>query len=261
MNLLQKIRIVALLSVWFIGPSLFAATEKAAYDILETKDHDASLYTQGLIMNGDDLVESSGLYGKSKIVRYNADTGDVIHSADLPYSIFAEGIHQLDNSVFLLTWQKRCAYRLDAETFAIQETFEITNQGWGLTHDGQHFIQSDGSSVLFFRNSSTFAVEKTLIVHQGRTRIPKLNELEMARGFVWANVYMSPIILAIDPESGQVVFVLDLSELNARHRDADPGHVLNGIAYDPERDAFWVTGKCWNKRYLIDIKLPNNTTD
>jgi glutamine cyclotransferase len=233
---------------------VFAA--EATYKILKTADHDPALFTQGFMVDGDELIESAGLYGQSRILRYKIATGKVIKNQPLPASVFAEGLHQLNDSVYLLTWQEGCAYRLDAADFSIQERFELETDGWGLTHDGKYFIQSDGSNVLFFRNSSTFKVEKQLPVYNGMRRLNDLNELEYARGLIWANVYMTSSIVAISPDNGRVVFSLDLSPIAARHKDGNPGHVLNGIAYDPRRDAFWVTGKCWDKRYLIQINPP-----
>jgi glutamine cyclotransferase len=237
--------------------SLSGCRAEHPYAVLETKDHDPTLFTQGLIVDGEDLIESSGLYGQSKIVRYNAETGDVINRSPLPSSIFAEGIQRLDDSIYLLTWREGRAYRLEASSFLIRQVFPLETEGWGLTHDGQHFIQSDGSDQLYFRNSSTFQVEKTITVRDNGQPQPMLNELEYANGLIWANVYMTPIIVAISPDRGEVVLELDLSELTARHSDGNPGHVLNGIAYDSERDAFWITGKCWSKRYLINIGQPD----
>ena len=82
---------------------------QSAYEILETKDHDATLFTQGLIVDGQDLIESAGRYGQSRNVRYNAETGEKSHSAPLPRTVFAEDIHQRDQSIFLLTWREKRA--------------------------------------------------------------------------------------------------------------------------------------------------------
>ncbi len=240
------------------GLSLTAAAygATATYTVLETAVHDTSLYTQGLILDGDDLIESAGLYGESCLVRYNASTGSEIQRKALPAHIFAEGIHQYNGSLYLLTWKEHRAFRLNPETLMARQQFPLETEGWGLTHNGTCFIQSDGSDVLFFRNSETFKVEKKISVREGTRPRDLLNELEYAHGLVWANVYMTSLIVAISPDDGQVACTLDLSALAARHEDIDSGLVLNGIAYDPRRDAFWVTGKCWPRRYLIKVTLP-----
>lgn len=235
--------------------SLSAHGVSAAYTIIETAEHDPSLYTQGLIVDGNDLVESSGRYGRSKIIRYNAATGKEIHQASFPASIFAEGLEQHNESLYLLTWKENIAFRLHPDTFAVLQKFKLETEGWGLTHNGEHFIQSDGSAWLYFRNSKTFKVEKKMIVQGDMRYWRNLNELEYAKGLIWANVYMTPTILAISPD-GRVAYTLDLSAITAKHRSNDSNQVLNGIAYDPERDAFWVTGKYWNKRYLIRVTPP-----
>lgn len=234
---------------------LGASAKEATYEILETKEHNTTLFTQGLIVDEDNIIESSGLYGQSRIVRYKAATGELIRSTPLPTFIFAEGLEQYNGSLYLLTWREGRAYQLNPADFSITAQFPIKTEGWGLSHNGKHFIQSDGSSTLYFRNSDTFKVEKRLLVYEGSRRRGNLNELEYAHGLIWANVYMTSTILAISPEDGKVAFSLDLSELTKNHRSRDANHVLNGIAYDPQRDAFWVTGKCWNKRYLIKVNL------
>ncbi len=259
LELKQTIRTRGLVPFLLTGIlTLTGCRAEKPYEVLETKGHDPSLFTQGLIVEGNDLIESSGGYGNSKLIRYNAETGKLLNSAPLPKTVFAEGIHQLDNSIVLLTWRENRAYRLDADTFLIRQVFPLETEGWGLTHDSRNFIQSDGSDQLYFRNSSTFKIEKTITVRDAGEPQDRLNELEFAKGLIWANIYTTPMIVAIEPNSGEVVFTLDLSELTAKHHSNAPGYELNGIAYDPARDAFWVTGKRWNKRYLIKIHVKND---
>jgi len=59
--------------------------------------------------------------------------------------------------------------------------------------------------------------------------------------------------MEIDPASGDVTAVIDASPLVAQ-LDPPPqadGAVLNGIAYDPEADTFWLTGKLWPQMFEV----------
>ena len=49
---------------------------------------------------------------------------------------------------------------------------------------------------------------------------------------------------------------VDLSTLWPKHQRPDREHVLNGIAYDPQDDRLFVTGKHWPKLYEIRVIDP-----
>ncbi|MGZ3378603.1 MAG: glutaminyl-peptide cyclotransferase, partial [Phenylobacterium sp.] len=74
---------------------------------------------------------------------------------------------------------------------------------------------------------------------------------------VLANVWQTNYIVRIDPKTGQVTGVIDLSSLVAaeygKGRQID---VLNGIAYDAEHDRLFVTGKLWPDLYEIRLTGP-----
>ncbi|MGB0176977.1 MAG: glutaminyl-peptide cyclotransferase, partial [Owenweeksia sp.] len=59
-------------------------------------------------------------------------------------------------------------------------------------------------------------------------------------------------IYRIDYNSGVADAVVDLSGLRSQLTNP-AAEVLNGIAYLPERDLFLVTGKYWDKAFLIRI--------
>ena len=95
-----------------------------------------------------------------------------------------------------------------------------------------------------------------------------LNELEFVNGYIWANVFMKNFIVKIDPTSGLVVKVVDLSSLVDAEMEMvkqtgsngydigqyDYGNnVLNGIAYDKSKDDFYLTGKRWNFMFKVKI--------
>jgi glutamine cyclotransferase len=81
-----------------------------------------------------------------------------------------------------------------------------------------------------------------------------LNELEWVRGSLLANIWQTDRIARIDPQTGHVVAWIDLTGL-LPSRDQIPGHtdVLNGIAYDGDKDRLFVTGKMWPKLFEIRI--------
>lgn len=259
---LSRSLVSLLLTSWLISFPLAAlsctpAPQKLRYRVLQEKSHNTRLFTQGLLVQGELLVESSGGYGQSLVRRYRADSGKIINQTRLPRQVFAEGIAQVGNQLYLLTWREGVSFVLDAETLAIKGSHGFTGEGWGLTYDDEHLLMSDGSYRLTRRNPVDFSSVGTLAVTSGTHKWEKLNELEYAENLIWANVWLDTRILAIDPETGQVMGILDLSELAAQNVQRPHHDVLNGIAYDPTQDAFWITGKNWPRRYLLDIIWPD----
>jgi glutamine cyclotransferase len=83
--------------------------------------------------------------------------------------------------------------------------------------------------------------------------VQRLNELEYINGMIFANVYQSDQIAVIDPSSGEVQYWIDLSGLNPAQQ-ATHDEVLNGIAYDPESQRLFVTGKRWPTIFEIQLQ-------
>jgi glutamine cyclotransferase len=153
-----------------------------------------------------------------------------------------------------VTWRDQVGFRWDRKTFALKSTFRYPGEGWGLTQDGKHLILSDGTPVLRFLDPMTFReVRRVRVTAEGRP-LRNLNEIEWVKGEVYANVWQTNLIARIDPKTGVVRSVIDLSELPeaARRRDADA--VPNGIAYDARQDRLFVTGKNWPRLYEISLK-------
>ena len=84
--------------------------------------------------------------------------------------------------------------------------------------------------------------------------IQYLNELELINGELYANIYLTDRIARIDPTTGQVLTMLDLSGLCPDENLKAHGEVLNGIAYDVENDRLFVTGKHWPWLYEISLR-------
>ena len=128
--------------------------------------------------------------------------------------------------------------------------------GWGITTIGDKLIMSDGSNKLYHIAPSTFNVIKEVEVYDHRGAVSRLNELEYIDGLVWANVWMTDRIVAIDPETGAVVGEMNLENLlpaRDKVRLDDTDDVLNGIAYNPEKKTFYLTGKKWPKMFEVEV--------
>lgn len=229
-----------------------AVTAQNGYEIVATYPHDPEAFTQGLVYDEGVLYESTGLNGRSSLRRVNLQTGEVMQRRDIDPQYFAEGLTLLNNNLVQLTWQSNKGFVYDKATFEPLREWTYPTEGWGLTHDGQQLIMSDGTATLRFLNAETFAVDREITVTDAGQPVVRLNELEYVNGEVFANVWQTDLIARIDPQTGRVLGWIDLSGLltPAERQGTD---VLNGIAYDAAGDRLFVTGKLWPK--LFEIKL------
>ena len=224
------------------------------YKIVAEYPHQPDAFTQGLYFWKGDLIESTGQYAKSTVRRTAIDSGDIIELRDVPPEFFAEGITRWKDKLILLTWKSGIGFILDIDTFSLHDTFGYVGQGWGLTNNDTHLIQSDGTHILRFLDPETFKITETLNVKMNGRPLQNINELEWIKGEIWANVWRSDIIARIDPETGNVVGVIDLASLFPRNTRINPDDdVLNGIAFDPDTDRIFVTGKNWPSIFEIEV--------
>jgi glutamine cyclotransferase len=222
------------------------------YKILETQNHGRHIFTQGLEMSENELFISSGLYKKSFLEVQNSN-GKTIRKKALPPFIFAEGVTIFKGDLFLLTWRAGYVLTIDPLTFQQKNSFKYTGEGWGLTHDKKHLIRSDGTHRIYFHSPKDFSLKRHIdVTYQGQ-KLDKLNELEFVDGDIWANVWQSDKILKIDAKTGQVLQAFDMTELIGLSGASGADSVLNGIAYDRQAKAFWVTGKNWPYRFLVEF--------
>ena len=222
------------------------------YKVQRVYPHDANAFTQGLQYADGVLYEGTGLNGRSSIRKVKLETGDVLQKRDLSAQYFGEGITVWKTELIQLTWQSGVAFVYDRDTFQEKRRFTYPGEGWGLTHDGTNLIMSDGSDRLRVLDPATFAERRRIQVMAGTTPVRNLNELEYVNGEVFANIWTTDFIARISPDTGQVLGYIDLNGLlTANERPSDG--VLNGIAYDRERDRLFVTGKLWPK--LFEIKV------
>jgi glutamine cyclotransferase len=213
--------------------------------------HDSTAFTQGLVWRNGRLYESTGRYGQSSLRIVELETGRVVQKVDLAATYFAEGLAAVGDTLYQLTWKEGVAFLYDADDLRRLGQVAYTGEAWGLTSDGRRLIVSDGSSYLTWVDPATFEVDTTLRVMDGNVPVDQLNELEWVRGEIWANVWHTQQIVRIDPRNGRVKGRLDLSSIIPPV--SDPEGVLNGTAYDEERNRLLVTGKLWPRLYEISI--------
>jgi glutamine cyclotransferase len=227
--------------------------------VLAEYPHDPRAYTQGLLLDGDVLLESTGQYGRSELREVDLATGVVMRSKPLPTNHFGEGLVQHDGRLIQLTWKEGVAHLWDRQSFETLGQIPYTGEGWGLTSDGTHLIMSNGSNRLFFRDPQTFAIVRELAVTVEGEPVSFLNELEYAENMIWANVWQQDFIVGIDPASGEVRMVVDARALRqslVRPPGAPPPEVLNGIAYNATQGTFYLTGKYWPTVFEVQFVAP-----
>jgi glutamine cyclotransferase len=220
--------------------------------VLSVRPHDSGAYTQGLVWAPGKLYESTGLYGRSSLREVDPHTGEVRRLLDVPQGFFAEGLAQVGEQLVQLTWKEGVAFVYDVHTFQRTGEHAYTGEGWGLCNDGHRLVMSDGSDQLTFRDLHTFARLGSVAVRRDGLPARNLNELECVGREIYANVWQTDEILRIDPATGQVTAVIDarglLSAEELAHAD-----VLNGIAYDPVKKTFLITGKLWPKMFEVEF--------
>ncbi len=225
-------------------------------EIVRMIKHDPSAFTQGLLFHDSLLYESTGLVGYSSLRRVDPRGGAVISTVALGGDYFAEGIAVLGGELVQLTWKNGVALRHEFPALrrGTLPPFRYKGEGWGLTNDSARFIMSNGSDTLYFRDKK-FEITRVVPVTLNGKPLIHLNELEYARGLVYANVWYKNFVVEIFAESGTVKRVIDCSELLRIENPPSVDHVLNGIAYDKKKDEWYLTGKNWKNIFVV--KIPN----
>ncbi len=219
-------------------------------EVLREFSHERDAYTQGLVWWDGVLFESTGREGESTLRRLDLRTGRVEQRIDIPAQYFGEGLSLVDRRLIMLTWRAQRAFSYDRDSFELLDTYRYRGEGWGLCYDGDRLIMSDGSDRLTFRDPVTFEPIGEQRVRLRGQPLHELNELECVEGAVYANVWQTDFIVRIDPESGRVTDYIDAAGL-LQGPDRLGAEVLNGIAWDPEADTFYITGKWWPKMFEV----------
>ena len=220
------------------------------YRVIRSYPHDRQAFTQGLVYEGGFFYEGTGLHGRSSLRKVDPVSGRILKEIRLEPSHFGEGITVFGDRIVQLTWLSHMGFVYDKTSFRLLKTFAYPQEGWGVTHDGERLIMSDGTSVLHFLDPNDFREVATVGVHDERGPVTGLNELEYVQGVIYANVWPTDRIAVIHPRTGRVEAWMDLKGLLGK-TDSQGVDVLNGIAYDARGDRLFVTGKLWPKVFEI----------
>ena len=228
------------------------------YRVVQTYPHDRTSYTEGLLMVDGAVVEGTGLYGQSKVRRWDLRTGRGLNEVQLDPHYFGEGVTVLDGVVDELTYIENTGFLYDPRTLRRTGSYRYATQGWGLTHDGTHLIASDGSSAIRFLDPRTHEQVRRIFVTDDVGPVGFLNELEYVDGKLYANVWQTDFIAIIAPDTGRITGWIDLTGLNPDPAALVYPLVLNGIAFNRETGRLLVTGKCWPSVYEIELTARKN---
>ena len=232
------------------------ATPRVSPHVIRSWPHDTAAYTQGLAIYRGQLLESTGLLGRSEVRDVDVMTGSVRRRVALPANEFGEGITAVGDRLYQLTWRGGRGHIYNPATLAPVDSFAYAGEGWGLATDGRLLYMSDGTSRIRVVDPTGFREVRTIQVRERDSTVWMLNELEWVRGELWANVYQTDLVARIDPTTGHVVGWIDLGNLltAAERKDVTTrGGVANGIAFDSVRNRVYVTGKLWPRLFEIDV--------
>lgn len=225
------------------------------YEIVNSYPHDMTSYTQGLEFHDGILYESAGQYGRSKLRKVELESGEVLDEIVLDDQYFAEGLTILNGKIYQLTWQEGEGFIYDLESFEKTGTFAYnqSEEGWGLCNNGEKIFKSDGTEKIWILDPQTLAERSYIQPTHHKSISTKLNELEWVNGKIYANTYQKDGVAIINPENGAIEGLINFSGLRNEVTQHDKLDVLNGIAYNPETEKLYVTGKNWDRIFEVKI--------
>lgn len=226
------------------------------YTIVNTYPHDIEAFTEGFEFFRDTLMESTGTPEgyKGYFAKIDYKTGKAYKKVDLDPKYFGEGITVIHDKIYQLTWQNQTGFIYDANSLKKLKTFTFDKniEGWGMTNDGKNIYQSDGTEKIWTMDPETQKLTDYINVYTNDSKIKSINELEWVNGRIFGNIWQKDAIAVINPKSGAVEGVLDLTALKANIKNPK-ADVLNGIAYNKKTNTFFVTGKNWDKTFELKV--------
>ena len=223
------------------------------YKVINSFPHDTEAFTQGLVFEDGFLFEGTGLRGESTLRKAVLETGELLQIVELAPELFGEGVTVIGERIIQITLTSNLGIVYDQESFEVVDQFNYSSQGWGITHDGEKLIRSDGTSILHFHDPDTYEETGQVEVIDDNGPVSGLNELEFINGEIYANVFPTDIVAIISPGDGKVKARLDLTGLFPPEDRENINQVTNGIAYDRLNDRIIVTGKQWPQLFEIEL--------
>ena len=225
------------------------------FKLINSYPHDITSYTQGLEFYNGVLFESTGQRGESKLRKVDYKTGEVLNNLDRAKEYFGEGLTLMNDQIYQLTWTSGSGFVYDVETFEKTGSFRYgeSQQGWGICNDGSTLYKSDGSEKIWTLDPNTLAEVNYIQAYHNKGKVIGLNELEWVNGKIYANRYQKNGVAIINPSNGAIEGVIDFSPLRDQVTQHEGLDVLNGIAFNPETNSLFVTGKRWDKLFEVEI--------
>ena len=247
--------------------------------LLNVYERNELAFTEGLSYIDGALLESTGNYGETKLqyLRLNeaSKTVEVVKTLPFDSAYFGEGSSTVEingeKKVIMMTYTQKIAVRVDSELKAVEKVFDLPSEiseGWGMTvysDKPSTVLVSDGSDRIYECDAAQdLKVTRTYSIKDPSLDfgLHNINELEFCKGYLYANVYLTNLIVKIDLNTSRVIRRYDMEELSriaTKMLNEKVGRflafeeVMNGIAYNPKRDSFYITGKRWPA--IFEIKF------
>eukprot|EP00475_Leptophrys_vorax_P028061 TRINITY_DN4035_c0_g1_i3.p1 TRINITY_DN4035_c0_g1~~TRINITY_DN4035_c0_g1_i3.p1 ORF type:complete len:293 (+),score=2.80 TRINITY_DN4035_c0_g1_i3:215-1093(+) len=214
-------------SVGKVATAAASSPQILSFSVAKTFTHSPTAFTEGLVYMGyaasgnrgsgaGVFYESTGMNGESSLREVDVATGKVLRRVNQANNVFSEGIAVVQNRIFQLAYQVKTGtiYRRTDFKRIGSFTHQMTD-GWGLgAFNASLLVGTDGTPNLYFISPSKgFKTVRRVPVTDGGVPVPRLNEVEVVDGRVWANVWLTTCIAVIDPASGQVTAWMDLEPL------------------------------------------------
>ena len=241
------------------------APEEYTFKVEKVFPHDTASYTEGLLYQDGSLFESGGGYldpppgqvkdRQSSLRRVDLTTGKVLQKTLVDPKVFAEGISIVGDKIIQLTYHEKIVNIYDKATLKLLKTipFNIGVEGWGMCFDGKKLYMDDSTNRIFFLDKDTYRQTGFIDVYDDKGAVNEINELEYIDGKLYANIWKTDTIIAIDPKTGAVLQRINLSSLYPEGKRSPNADVLNGIAYDAATKRIFITGKKWPHLYQVSF--------